>query len=214
MLDEAKLTEYETKLKDCLFLNGNAPGNLDFDVLEACQKDKYVPCQDKHPNFWAWYSLAVLYEDQVVKTWKKEEKPKGKGPKGGKKEEKKEDEDFDFFGEDSKDDEETLKAMKEKNKKAKKEKKKEVAKSIILLDVKGYESDQDLDALAQKIFKIEKAGLLWKTEYRKEEIAFGVKKLVIGLTIEDEICSIDEIVEELESWDDIQSVEITAFNKI
>jgi len=46
-------------------------------------------------------------------------------------------------------------------------------------------------------------GLLWKTEYKKEPIAFGVKKLVIGFVIEDLKVSVDDdIIALLESWDD------------
>ena len=202
MFEEAKLTEYENKLKDCLFLCGNAPGPQDAEVLEATEKEKFVPDQEKYPNFWAWYSLVVLYEQPIVESWKKAEKeePKGKGPKGPKggkkKEEKKEgeakkedDDDFDPFAEETAEDKAELEKMKEKNKKddKKKKKKAEVQKSIILLDVKGYEADQDLDSLAKKIFEEQKReALLWKTEYKKEEVAFGVKKLVIGCALEDE----------------------------
>ena len=42
--------------------------------------------------------------------------------------------------------------MKEKNKEEKKKgKKKEVDKSHVILEVKGWEADQDLEALAKKI---------------------------------------------------------------
>ena len=48
-----------------------------------------------------------------------------------------------------------------------------------------------------------------------EEVAFGVQKLVIAFIAEDEKCSVQEIVDELESWEnDIQSVEVVLFNKI
>ena len=53
-----------------------------------------------------------------------------------------------------------------------------VAKSLILLDVKGWDEAADLDGLAQKIFAVKKDGLLWKTEYKLEPVAFGIKKLV------------------------------------
>ena len=44
-----------------------------------------------------------------------------------------------------------------------------------------------------KILAIEQDGLVWKTEYKKEPIAYGVFKLVIGATIEDLKVSTDEI---------------------
>ena len=59
-------------------------------------------------------------------------------------------------------------------------------------------------------------GLLWKTEYRKEPIAYGLFKLIIGFVIEDEKVSVDEdIINMLQEWEDaVQSVDIASFNKI
>jgi len=68
-----------------------------------------------------------------------------------------------------------------------------VAKSLIIWEVKPWAEDTDLDALAKKILAIEQDGLVWKTEYKKEPIAYGVFKLVIGATIEDLKVSTDEI---------------------
>ena len=103
----------------------------------------------------------------------------------------------------------------ERIKKDKKGKKKLVDKYYVTIEVKGWENDQDLGALAKKIIStIKKDGLKWNTGYKLEEVAFGIKKLVIALLVEDDKCSVDEITEELQSWeDDIQSVEIVSFNK-
>ena len=87
-----------------------------------------------------------------------------------------------------------------------------------MLDVKPLDSDTNLDTLAQKIFKTitnEQGGLFWKTEYKKEPVAFGIFKLIIGFSCEDEKVSVDDIVEKIEALEEeVQSVEITAFNKI
>ena len=94
-------------------------------------------------------------------------------------------------------------------------KRKNVDKSYVILEVKGWDTDQDLEALGKKIINtIKKDGLNWIFNYKLEEIAFGIKKLVIGLIVEDNICSVQEIVDELESWEfDIQSVEVVSFNR-
>ena len=94
-------------------------------------------------------------------------------------------------------------------------KKKPVDKSHVILEIKGLEQGQDLEALAKKIINtIKKDGLQWNTGYKLEEIAFGIKKLVIALLVEDDKCSVDEIIEELVSWEEeIQSAEIVSFNK-
>ena len=93
--------------------------------------------------------------------------------------------------------------------------KKPVDKSHVILEIKGLEQGQDLEALAKKIINtIKKDGLQWNTGYKLEEIAFGIKKLVIALLVEDDKCSVDEIIEELVSWEEeIQSAEIVSFNK-
>merc|ERR1711998_581346 len=100
----------------------------------------------------------------------------------------------DLFGED--DDEEAAKEaafeMKAKAQNAKKaadlkaKGKVIIAKSIVIWDVKPFGSETDLKILANKILAIEKDGLVWKTEWKKEPLAFGVFKVQIGAVIEDE----------------------------
>ena len=79
-----------------------------------------------------------------------------------------------------------------------------------------FDPEQDLDALAHKILTtIKRDGLVWKQEYKLQEVAFGVKKIVMGLIVDDETVSIDDIIDELCTWEDeIQSVDIVAFNKL
>ena len=43
------------------------------------------------------------------------------------------------------------------------------------------------------IFSIELDGLFWKTEYKKEPVAYGIYKLVIGCVVEDEKVSTDDL---------------------
>ena len=77
-------------------------------------------------------------------------------------------------------------------KKAKKKPKKVVvAQSLVMFEVKPCDSDTDLDALAKRIFEIKMDGLYWKTEYKKEPVAFGIFKLIIAVTVEDEKVSVD-----------------------
>ena len=231
-VEESVLADLEKKLANSLFVNGPQPSQEDGEAFEKFVTAKFVPDQDKNPSIWAWYSLMVLFEDEVIKSWKpsgkhEQQKKGGKQEKGGKgkkdkkeKEEKKEekggDDDLDLFGDDNEEDKKALEEMKKKNKeKKKKEKKKEVDKSHVILEVKGLEAEQDLESLAKKIINtIKKDGLSWNTGYKLEEVAFGIKKLVIAFLAEDEKCSVQEIVDELESWqDEIQSVEVVSFNK-
>ena len=229
---EDKLQGYDKKLENNLFFKGPQPSNEDAEVLEELTKEKCVPDQEKFPNLFAWYSLVILFKDEVVATWKKpEQHQKGKkGKKEEKKDEKKEekkekkddeiDED-DLFGDETEEDKKVKeeahkKREEEKKEDGKKKKKVEVQKSLVLIDVKVYSPEQDYDALAEKILKnVKRDGLVWKTEYKLAEVAFGVKKIVMGMVVEDEKVSVDDIIDELTSWaDEIQSVDIVAFNKL
>jgi elongation factor 1-beta len=69
--------------------------------------------------------------------------------------------------------------------------------------------------MAKLILAIEIDGLFWKTEYKKEPVAYGVYKLIIACTVEDEKVSIDDLQATIEGIEDhVQSVYILAFNKI
>ena len=231
-IEESCLADLEKSLANNLFIKGAHPSLDDATTFAKFVEAKCVPDQDKYPSVWAWYSLMVLFEDEVLKSWKpvaekqqqggkgkgKEQGKKGKGDKKKEKEEKpkkEDDDDMDLFGEETEEEKKAKEEMKAKNKKEKKGKKKPIDKSHVILEIKGWEKDQDLEALAKKIIStIKKDGLQWNTGFKLEEVAFGIKKLVIAMLVEDGKCSVDEIIEELQSWeDDIQSVETIAFNK-
>merc|ERR1711887_197183 len=137
------------------------------------------------------------------------------------------DDDMDFF-DDSDDEDEEAKAAQEALKakrvaeynarKAEKAAKKGVvaAKSMITLDVKPFDDETDLDALAAKIkAEIAMDGLVWGQKHEKKPLAFGIFKLVITAVVEDDKVSTDDLTEKIEEYDDeVQSVDIAAFNKL
>ena len=52
-------------------------------------------------------------------------------------------------------------------------------------------------------------------DYKLMEIAFGIKKIIMTLIIDDDKISIDELIEEIESWEnEIQSVDILSFKEL
>ena len=124
----------------------------------------------------------------------------------------------DLFGDDDEDTAAQAKELKEKAVKQAmgKAKAKPVAKSLVILEVKPWGPDTDLDVLGKKICaEVVKDGLFWKTEFKKEPVAFGVFKIVIGCVVEDEKVSVDDIIEDIEAFDEfVQSVDIAAFNKL
>ena len=107
-----------------------------------------------------------------------------------------------------------MKAKADANK-AKKKKAAPIAKSLIVWEVKPWGEDTDLQVLADKILAIEMDGLMWKTEWKKEPVAYGIFKIVIGATVEDDKVSTDLVQEKIEEFEDeVQSVDIVAFNKL
>ncbi len=215
--------ELEIKLAKDQWLGGAQPSAADREAIEAMPSP---PCPQTHPNTFAWWCLVAKFTPPVRAQWAG---AKAAAPaKGAKKEEKKvekaaeakpAEEEFDPFADEEPEDEEAEKAKQarfaEIAKTAKSYGKVVVAKSIIIFEVKPWGEETDLDALAKKILAIEKDGLQWKTEYKKEPIAYGVFKLIIGCVVEDIKVSTDELQESMEAFeDDVQSVDIQSFNKL
>ena len=164
---------------------------------------------------------------------KAEQQPKkGKGGDKKKDEKKKEtpapapaaaaaadEDDFDPFAEGGDDDGDLAEfeaRMAEKAAAAKKTKKAVIAKSLVIWDVKGWDDTTDWETLAAKILaEVTMDGLVWKTEWKLEPIAFGLKKLQIGAVIEDDKVSTDVVAEKIMEFEDfVQSVDIAVFNKL
>jgi elongation factor 1-beta len=59
-------------------------------------------------------------------------------------------------------------------------------------------------------------GLVWKTEFKKEPVAYGVSKLCIGCVIEDDKISTDDLTEQItEKYEEfVQSCDVAVFSKI
>lgn len=72
-----------------------------------------------------------------------------------------------------------------------------------------------MDALAARILNLKIYGLTWNVEAQKIDIAFGLKKLRMSCIIEDDKVTSDVFLDEISAWeDDVQSVDIVAFQKI
>ena len=205
----------ENTLKNQQWVGGQLPTTADVDAFNALQGTEVSAAT--HPHVFAWFSLVSKFTEAVRATWGGAAPAKG-GKKGGKKEEKKEeaDDDLDLFGDDNEEDAAAAAAALAAAKASKKKEKKPViAQSLVLFEVKPVDDETDLDAMAAKILELTGDGIYWKTEYKKEPVAFGIFKLIIGVTVEDEKVSVDGLQERIEAIEDmVQSVEIAAFNKI
>ena len=58
-------------------------------------------------------------------------------------------------------------------------------------------------------------GLQWKLEYKKVPVAYNIKKLQMGATIEDDKVLTDDIFDQILAWEDeVQSVDVVQFQKV
>merc|ERR1711915_557479 len=128
------------------------------------------------------------------------------------------DDEVDLFGSD--DEEEDAEAARVREERlaayaAKKSKKPgPIAKSSVLLDCKPWDDETDMAAMEAEIRKIEMDGLIWGAG-KLQPVGYGINKLSILCTVEDEKVSIDELSETIQELEDyVQSVDIAAFNKI
>merc|ERR1712166_686082 len=218
-------------------IGGAQPSLADREAFESLSGK--APMCASHPHAFAWYCLTARFSDVVRQSWtaaaapaaKKEGKKDAGNKKGGDKPAKKEEkkavvEEADAI--------EAANELKYKAAAAKAEAAKKasgkvvIAKSILVWDVKPFGSETDLSVLAKKILEIKMDGLSWKTEWKKEPVAYGVFKIQIGAIIEDAKVSADDVSDVIEAICDeasvdpedneegymVQSTEIVVFNKL
>ncbi|ETN11618.1 hypothetical protein PPTG_10455 [Phytophthora nicotianae INRA-310] len=149
----------------------------------------------------------------------KKEAPKKAAP-APKKVEEEDDDDDDLFGDDDDEEEdEAAKALAAKRaeaaKAAKKEKKKPVERSQVVIEVKPWEAETDLEELAAKIKALPVEGLTWGEGHKLVPVAFGIKKLLVQCVIIDDLVLLDDITDAIEGFEDyVQSVDVASMNKL
>eukprot|EP00112_Aurelia_sp_Birch-Aquarium-sp1_P014397 Seg3104.5 transcript_id=Seg3104.5/GoldUCD/mRNA.D3Y31 product="Elongation factor 1-delta" protein_id=Seg3104.5/GoldUCD/D3Y31 len=126
------------------------------------------------------------------------------------------DDDFDLFGsdEEEEEDESKHKEVVDKYYEKKATKKKVIAKSNIILDIKPWGDDTDLEEMERLVRGIIADGLVWGAA-KLVPVAFGIKKLQISCVVEDDKIGTDYLEETITEFDDhVQSVDVAAFNKV
>ncbi|XP_068706049.1 elongation factor 1-delta-like isoform X1 [Montipora foliosa] len=139
-------------------------------------------------------------------------------PKKEVKEEDDDDDDLDLFGSDEEEEDEEETAERKARLAAYHEKKKKkpsvIAKSNIILDIKPWDDETDLNAMEASVRSIQCDGLLWGSA-KFVPVAFGIKKLQIACVVEDDKIGTDFLEEKITEFEDfVQSVDVVAFNKV
>ena len=209
-MDELKdyLNEYEISLKDNLFVTGSEPSYEDAKFFKLLIDNKYKPYKDEYPNVWSWYSLIILFEDEAINSWAKKPKKQIKH-KFDKKTKNVDNQPYILTEPDNwiekSDYQKIINEQKEKHKNE---------RSNIFLQINPRDNEQNLDNLAQKIFKlIKRNDLIWSKKYEIKDNAFNIKKLIIGMNAGNDL-SVQDVVDQLETWEEeIQSVDFVLFSQ-
>ena len=206
-----KATELESKLKGRMFIGGDKPTADDVKAFHELLGTDNV-------HLYRYLKHIASFTDKERAAF-----PAGKAApaKPAKKEEKKpaakkeEEDDMDLFGEETEEDKAAIEAKKKADAEKKATKKVVIAKSSILLDIKPWEDTTDLEALAKKIKALERDGILWGA-HKLVPVAFGLKKLQLLFVIEDDKVSGEDLEDIICGGfeDDVQSMDIVAWNKI
>merc|ERR1712115_371033 len=137
---------------------------------------------------------------------------------GGSAGEDEDDEDVDLFGSDDEEEDEEAAKIREQRLAAYAEKKSKkpalIAKTSVLLDVKPWDDETDMDKMLECAKSIQKDGLVWGA-HKLVPVGYGIKKLQVMCVVEDAKVSIDEPCEQIQEFEDyVQSVDISSMSKI
>lgn len=218
---DSGLGSLNTYLQGCSYIEGYVPSQADVVVFKCLAG----PPPTKFNHALRWYKHIASYTAQEQAIFPGVQKPveqygsssaASNGPSATKA--AAEDDDFDLFGSDDEEEEEDESAKEAAKKKAEQEKKKKkpplIAKSNIILDVKPWDDETDMQEVEKLVRGITADGLLWGTS-KLVPLAYGIKKLQISCVVEDDKVGTDFLEESITAFEDhIQSVDIAAFNKV
>jgi len=89
-----------------------------------------------------------------------------------------------------------------------------IAKSSIILDIKPWDDETNMEEMERNVRTIEMDGLLWGGS-KLVPVGYGIRKLQITCVVEDEKVGTEILEEEITKFEElVQSVDVAAFNKI
>jgi len=209
------------------YLVGYIPSSADSTLVTEIKSE---PASDKYPHLARWYRHLVSFSGDEQSDFVKADLPSigGSGPakvNGASKaapaakddDDDDDDDEVDLFGSDSEEDA-AAEEEKQKRLKAYQEKKAKkpavIAKSSIVLDVKPWDDETDMNEVEKMVRGIELEGLVWGAS-KLVAIGYGIKKLQIGCVVEDDKVGTDILEEKITGFEDhVQSMDVAAFQKI
>lgn len=181
---------------------------------------KFSSCPDaaKCPHAYRWYIhiAAVQGVRGLVVT---AAAAPAAAPAPAKKSKDDDDDDFDVFGDDDEEEEAPRESRAEMLARLKKEAEIRTAakeakqRTLVALEIKPWDTEQDLMVLWKKITTtVSQEGLKWAEACSLADVAFGIKKIVTTFVMGAKNSS-DDVVEAIEAMEDeVQSVEVISMN--
>lgn len=204
--------DLNTYLADRSYIEGWNPTQADVAVLEALGKTP----TSSNPHVLRWYNHIKSYD---LKTLPGEKKAPSilSTTNSTNATTTKNDDDVNLFESDEEEDAEAAKLREERLKAYTEKKSKKpalIAKSSVVLDVKPWDDETDMKEMEKCVRSIERDGLVWGAS-KLIAVGYGIYKFRIMCVIEDDKVSVDDLIEQIESFQDyVQSVDIDSFNKI
>ena len=85
---------------------------------------------------------------------------------------------------------------------------------MIVLDVKPWDDETDMELLKKNVLAIKMEGLVWGTN-KLVPVGYGIKKLAVTAVVVDDLVGVDDLIDLITADEDhVQSVDIASFNKL
>lgn len=85
---------------------------------------------------------------------------------------------------------------------------------MIVLDVKPWDDETDMEELKKNVLAINMEGLVWGTN-KLVAVGYGIKKLAVTAVVVDDLVGVDDLIDLITADEDhVQSVDVASFNKL
>ncbi|KAJ7827894.1 hypothetical protein B0H14DRAFT_2516787 [Mycena olivaceomarginata] len=207
----ANLTKLEQHLASRSYVEGYTASQADVEVFKAISS---APSAESNPHVARWYTHIKSYTSEFASL--AGSSTAGEAFLGASSAPAPDDDEVDLFGSDDEDDAEAERLKAERvaeYTKKKAGKPKTVAKSIVILDVKPWDDETDMNKLLEAVKSIKQDGLVWGGhqflpigyEY------FHFMRSNTSLATEDELVSVAELEEKITEFEDyVQSTDVAA----
>ncbi|KAJ7353133.1 hypothetical protein DFH08DRAFT_934179 [Mycena albidolilacea] len=224
----ANLTKLEQHLASRSYVEGYTASQADVEVFKAISS---APSAESNPHVARWYTHIKSYTSEFASLAGSStagEAFLGISSAPAPAPAAEDDDEVDLFGSDDEDDAEAERLKAERvaeYTKKKAGKPKTVAKSIVILDVKPWDDETDMNKLLEAVKSIKQDGLVWgghqflpigydQPRHRYVEY-FHFMRSHTSLATEDELVSVAELEEKIAEFEDyVQSTDVAAMQKL